>query len=394
MTDRRRVLIVQSTLRPPGGTQAVAAWMIEALKDTCEVGLACWEPPVFEAVNHAYGTTIADRDVSVHAVPGWYQRTAAAMPVSLALFRWALVLRLARRVAHSYDVLISAENEADLGREAIQYIHYPRQLRPRPAADLRWYHRPRALLGAYYALCDRMTGFTLAGVRRNRTLANSAWTAGRVREMDGGVAVSVLPPPVAPALFNLPWEERANGFLCIGRIAAEKEIEKVIAIVEAARQQAPGLELHLVGSRGSEAAYYEKVRALVAARPSWLHLHEHLSRSDLQRMAGSYRYGIHGMRDEHFGMATAEMVEGGCIVFVPDSGGQVEIVGGNSGLIYANPDDAVQKIVQVLNSSDRQAELRAELAQRRGAFSSDRFMQAIRDAVAAMHADRSVGLRR
>jgi len=394
MTDRRRVLIVQSTLRPPGGTQAVAAWMVEALKGTCDVGLACWEPPVFADVNRAYGTTIRDRDVTVHAVPSAYRRIAAAVPLSLALFRWALVLRLARRVSGSYDVLISAENEADLGREAIQYIHYPRQLRPRPAADLRWYHRPRVLLAAYYAVCDRLTGFTLAGVRRNRTLANSEWTAARVRELDGEVHISVLPPPVAPVEISLPWEERANGFLCIGRIAAEKEIEKVIAIVEGVRKQAPGVELHLIGSRGSEEAYYEQVRALVAARSSWLHLHEELSRQDLQRMIGSYRYGIHGMRDEHFGMATAEMVEGGCIVFAPDSGGQVEIVGRNSGLLYANPDDAVSKIVSVLESPERQAGLRVELARRQGAFSSDRFMQAIRDAVEAMDPDASVGLRR
>lgn len=394
MTVRRRVLIVQSTLRPPGGTQAVAAWMVEALKDTCDVGLACWEPPAFEEVNRAYGTAISDREVTVHAVPASYQRLAAAVPVSLALLRWAMVLRLARRVSPSYDVLISAENEADLGREAIQYIHYPRQLRPRPAADLRWYHRPRVLLSAYYALCDRLTGFTLAGVRRNRTLANSEWTANRVRELDGDVAVTVLPPPVASAPFSLPWEARANGFLCIGRIAAEKEIEKVIAIIEAVREHVPGTELHLIGSRGSEAGYYERIRALVRARSTWLHLDEHLSRHDLQQMIGSYRYGIHGMRDEHFGMATAEMVEGGCIVFAPDSGGQVEVVGGNSALLYANRDDAVQKIVTVLNSSDRQAGLRTELARRQGAFSSGRFMQAIRDAVAAMNPDASVRLRR
>lgn len=384
MADRRRVLIVQSTLRPPGGTQAVAAWMVEALKDNCEVGLACWEPPVFAEVNRAYGTTIRDGDVTVHAVPLSYRRLAAAMPLRLALLRWALVLRLARRVSGSFDVLISAENEADLGREAIQYIHYPRQLRPRPVADRRWYHRPRVLLAAYYALCDHLTGFTLAGVRRNRTLANSEWTANRVRELDGGVAVSVLPPPVASASFSLPWEERANGFLCVGRIAAEKELEKVVAIVEAVREQVPGVELHLIGSRGDEAAYYDRVRALGRARSSWLHLHEQVSRSDLQRMIGSVRYGIHGMRDEHFGMATAEMVEGGCIVFVPDSGGQVEIVGGDERLLYASASEAVEKIVAVLSHPDRQTALRSDLSRRRGVFSADRFMQAIRDAVAAM----------
>lgn len=380
--ERRRVLIVQSTLQPPGGTQAVAAWMIEALKETHEIGLACWEPPVLDEVNRAYGTTIRDREVSVHAVPSAYRRFAAAMPVSLALLRWALVLRLARRIAPGFDVLISAENEADLGRDAIQYIHYPRQLRPRPAADLRWYHRPRVMLAAYYALCDRLTGFTLAGVRRNRTLTNSAWTAERMRELDGDVAITVLPPPVTPAANGLPWDQRANAFLCIGRFAAEKELEKVVAIVAAVRHLVPDVELHLIGSRGPEAAYYHRIKALVRAHAPWLHLHEQLSRADLQRTIGGCRYGIHGMRDEHFGMATAEMVEGGCLVFVPDSGGQVEIVGRDPRLLYANTDDAVRKIVTVLSHPDRQAALRADLSRRQGAFSSERFMQAIRDVVA------------
>jgi glycosyltransferase involved in cell wall biosynthesis len=40
----------------------------------------------------------------------------------------------------------------------------------------------------------------------------------------------------------------------------------------------------------------------------------------------TFRYGIHGMLDEHFGMAPAELAAAGCIVFVPNDGGQVEIV--------------------------------------------------------------------
>jgi glycosyltransferase involved in cell wall biosynthesis len=194
----------------------------------------------------------------------------------------------------------------------------------------------------------------------------------------------VLPPPVTPAVTGLPWDRRANAFLCIGRFAAEKELEKVVAIVAAVRPHVPDVELHLIGSRGPEAAYYQRVKELAGAHAPWLHLHEQLSRADLQRMIGGCRYGIHGMRDEHFGMATAEMVEGGCLVFVPDSGGQVEIVGRDPRLVYANVEDAVRKIVDVLSHPDRQAALRADLSQRKGAFSSERFMQAIRDAVAAM----------
>ena len=44
----------------------------------------------------------------------------------------------------------------------------------------------------------------------------------------------------------------------------------------------------------------------------------------------THRYGIHGMREEHFGMAPAEMARAGAIVWVPRGGGQTEIVGGEA----------------------------------------------------------------
>ena len=40
---------------------------------------------------------------------------------------------------------------------------------------------------------------------------------------------------------------------------------------------------------------------------------------------------LHGMREEHFGMAPAEMARAGVIVWVPNGGGQMEIVGDEPG---------------------------------------------------------------
>lgn len=40
--NRKRVLIVQPSLQPPGGGNAVAAWVLEALRDDCEVSLLSW----------------------------------------------------------------------------------------------------------------------------------------------------------------------------------------------------------------------------------------------------------------------------------------------------------------------------------------------------------------
>jgi glycosyltransferase involved in cell wall biosynthesis len=87
------------------------------------------------------------------------------------------------------------------------------------------------------------------------------------------------------------------------------------------------------------------------------------------------------MREEHFGMAPAELVAAGCVVWVPDGGGQVEIVG-DPRLRYRGVDDAIARIVRTLRDPAEEAALRAHLATRAPLFSTERFMREIRSAVA------------
>lgn len=87
------------------------------------------------------------------------------------------------------------------------------------------------------------------------------------------------------------------------------------------------------------------------------------------------------MLKEHFGMVIAEMVSGGMIPFVPNGGGQVEIVNKNEALIYGSSADAVEKINDVLSNTEVQRELRSELQKMKMAFTKDRFQQEIRDVV-------------
>jgi glycosyltransferase involved in cell wall biosynthesis len=368
------VLIVQPSLRPPGGGQAVAAWMIHALQDEYDIALAMWEAPDFDRVNAAYGTAIRG-GIDVHTVRPAVAGAIDRLPFRAALLKWATLIRLARRVSRPTDLLISAENEADFGRPGIQYVHYPRQLRPRPVEDIRWYHRPPGLLDLYYGLCDRLIAFSMAGVQRNLTLANSEWTADRLRVLNPRLAVTVVPPPVAAGFPDVPWDRREDGFVCVGRFAVEKELEKVAAIVDAVRRTAPHVTLHLVGGRDSS-RYYRRVRRLAERHRDWIRLHENVPRDELRRLIASQRYGIHGMREEHFGIAPAEMAAGGCIVFVPNGGGQVEIVG-DARLTYDTVDDAVAKIAAVLRSPGEQRALRAILADRQERFTAARFCATI-----------------
>jgi hypothetical protein len=83
------------------------------------------------------------------------------------------------------------------------------------------------------------------------------------------------------------------------------------------------------------------------------------------------------MREEHFGMAVAELVRGGSIVFVPRGGGQREIIGGEDRLLYGTAAEAAEKITRVLSSPHLQSLLREHLVVRRELFSMERFTRQI-----------------
>ena len=376
--SRRRVLIVHPYLHPAGGSEAVGAWMIDALQDSFDVTLLTWSRPDFDALNRWYGTLIRASDVSVHVVPAAMRRIVDAAPVWLGLLRYALVTRAARREASGYDLVICADNEAVFGRPIIQYIHYPRFLRPRPRGDVRWYHRVPGALKAYYTACAWLVPGTAEEMARNVTLVNSSWTADRTRALYPTADIRVVYPPVTTDFPDVPWDAREPGFFCLGRFASQKETAKVIDILAAVRRVVPEIRLHLAGARTSRAAFRHLAR-LVRPHQSWIQVHDNLSRIQLSALIARQRYGIHGMPEEHFGIGPAEMVRAGCIVFLPDGGGQVEIVSRDDRLLYRTHEEAVAKIVRVLTDADEQTSLRRTLARSAGAFSVEQFVRSIRE---------------
>jgi hypothetical protein len=92
------------------------------------------------------------------------------------------------------------------------------------------------------------------------------------------------------------------------------------------------------------------------------------------------------MGEEHFGMAPAEMVRAGMIVWVPRGGGQVEIVGDEPPLSFGTDEDAIEKIQAVLASPAEQERLRAYLKTQAERFGTERFVREVRDIVATFNA--------
>jgi glycosyltransferase involved in cell wall biosynthesis len=375
---RKTILIVQPSLQPHGGANGVAAWMIQALRDEYDLSIVTWTAVDVEATNRYFGTSLRDSDFSVLLPFAALRRLLDGSPIPLSLLKTQLLIRRARLIHGRYDLLISASNEADLGSQGIQYVHFPAAFLPRPVVDLRWYHGWTAALNAYRLLCRLISEHSTARLKKNLTLVNSQWTADKVRQWHGIDSITVY-PPIAGEFAEVPWPERENGFVCIGRFSPEKEFDKVIDIVAALRARGHDTHLHLVGGRAAKInAYYRHILKRVAENASWLFLHEDISRVDLDTLIAAHRYGIHGMSEEHFGMAVAEMLHGGCIVFVPRGGGQVEIVGGEERVLYSTPEEAVEKITAILANPSLQLTLRESLQQHARQFTTERFTAQMR----------------
>ena len=377
----KRVLLVQPSMQPPGGGNGVAAWVLQALVPVHRVTVLSWRPVEIEPINRFFGTHLHRSDFDTIVVPRSWRALVDHLPVPATLIKLSLLMRFTRRVSAGFDVLFGVYNETDYGRRGVQYVHYPTYLRPRPEVDLRWYHTPPAGLNVYYALADRIAGFSLERMKRNVTLVNSNWTGEHVRRFLGIETRTLYPPVVDPAP-GLPWPERRNGFLAVGRISPEKEYERVMQILARVREHAPDLTLTIVGTWDRHARrYFKALTSLARSLGPWIQFRDNLTRDEVRGLMASHRYGIHGMREEHFGMAPAELARAGAIVWVPRGGGQMEIVGGEAALMYDSDDDASAKITRTIADADEQQRLRQLLAGVSEQFSTANFIRQVRDIV-------------
>ncbi len=283
--------------------------------------------------------------------------------------------------------MISTYNVMDFGRKGIQLIadfSFDDGLRERVASErpqildlLRnnpWTHR--IYLGAVRA----MAGTKRDGWKRNVTIANSRWSARRLKERFG-LESEVLYPPVSDRLPCPPWEDREDGFIYLGRISPEKRIEEIIRVLGAVRERGHDIHLHIVGDT-DDAGYKASIARLCRESGDWAVMEGSLGGDRKGEFIGRHRYGISARDREPFGISVAELVKAGCLVWVPDDGGQVEIVD-HPDLSFRTGDDAVAKIDAVLKSEARRLVLRRHLAEQGRRFTAERFRSGVRAMVAS-----------
>lgn len=381
----KTVLMLQNNMNPPGGANTVALWMLEAIKSDFDVTVLTWEAVDYSTINTFYGTSLKPGDFKVITVSAWIRGLMKLLPDPWLWQRFCVLMRKCKRIQHRYDILLSAHDETDFGRPGLQYVHFPFQrdnwvLEQESERAEGWMDKFRYFFAVRLRPWRLISGFSFRRMKQNRTLVNSSWTGRLYRSVYGPGDVRTVYPPIVGDFAPIPWNERESGFVCIGRFAGDKRIDRIIEILSRVRRHHPSIHLHLVGTlspRDDEGDCYQMVMEAVQRHADWIHLHEDISREDLIALLCGQRYGIHGKLQEHFGLAIAEMLAAGCIPFVPNDGGQVEIVGERKQLLYDCDDEAVENIMAVLENDGLQEDLQKFLLARTNLFSQDSFRQQI-----------------
>jgi glycosyltransferase involved in cell wall biosynthesis len=362
--------------------------MIQALKDDFDLTLLTWRHFSAEVLNRFQGTNIRDSDLKVLR-PNPIVRTIINLDRDYGSIQpIAYLMRVIHAIRKNYDLVIgSGTEEMDLGGAGLVYIHFPHLARfwsqYRDCEGLTLWAKLRAMIGGATRPWIVIADYSIKRFRAATLVVNSDWTAEKVRSFYE-LPTTTLYPPAIRSQDCREWAKRENGFLCLGRITPFKRMDAVISILGQVRLGQPDLTLHLVGVRTEHPGYrgYDrKLDDLINANREWITLHEYMAREELSKLMGRMRYGIHANRDEHFGIAPAEMMASGCIVFVHNSGGQVEIVGEDPRLCFDADEDAIEKIASVVAAPALQASILASLAPRRSMFSPEKFMQGLRTIV-------------
>lgn len=374
-----RVAVVHPRLVPGGGSEACAMWTLQALQDDHRLTLITMGRPDLAEMNRTYGTNVDTAGVDIRSL-----RIPLGTRERFDALRGARLARYCRRHAGSFDAMISAYNVMDFGAAGIQLIAdfsfddaLRRELHAEGGAGGGPFYGASLPRSLYLGIARALSGDRKDGWKRNLTLANSRWTRDLLKERFG-IDAGVVYPPVVGGYPFVPWEDREEGFVVMARLVPEKGIRLVIEILYEVRREHP-VHLHILGRR-ERSAHARDIERLCRHNSGWVHLEGEVYGPKKAEFLAGHKYGISGCRSEAFGLAVAEMVKAGMIVWVPDGGGQTEIAA-HPGLVYSGPGRAVSLIRTALGDPAAAAALREHLAVQAGLFSSGRFAAEMNAAV-------------
>jgi glycosyltransferase involved in cell wall biosynthesis len=359
-----------------GGSEATAMWALHALQDRARVTFTTASPVDWDDLNATYGTAVSPDKVTLLPAP---RLPGVNTGTVVAFWQRAWFERFCRTLGGRFEACLSAYNPIHFGQRAIQLIgdfsfDEKCRLALYPTAADQARHRPSIVRQAYLTIGDhlarRQDEPTFAP--EDLIVANSHWTAARLREHFALKEVPVLAPPSMAPLSAIAGREPL-GFVAMNRITPEKEIGTLLEILDRVRAAGRPATLDLLGKFGND-RYSRGIRRMAEERREWVRTPGFLGPREKAALFASRSFGLHTCRVEAFGIAVAEMAAAGLIPFVPAEGGTREIAGADS-LVFRDPDDAVAKILALLDRPESHAPLRHRLEENVARFAPERFSE-------------------
>lgn len=362
-----------------GGSEATAMWTLRALQREFDVTFTTASPVDWDELNAAYGSDVVPELIKFRPAP---RIPGVKTSEGLIHLRLRQFERFCQSIAPQYDICLSAYNPVDFGRPAIQLIgdfSFSEEMRKRlyihGESQLR--HKKSLVRDAYLNLVNA-TGVKLRPLadRGDLVLANSTWTVMQLEEYFGVEDAPIIYPPVTLPTASAGSVRDPLGFVCLGRVVPEKEIERIIAILTAVRERGFPVKLRLIGDLDAS-SYSRSIADLVAENSEWIIPEGFLDLEQKQAVLASQSFALHACRIEAFGIAVAEMASMGCVPFVPATGGAGEIVR-DPRLQFNTDKEAVEKIVAMLESPETVESIRRELPEEMNRFGPKVFTEELR----------------
>jgi glycosyltransferase involved in cell wall biosynthesis len=368
-----KALITHFSFVTIGGAERVALKIAVYLREVMgmEVEVLCFDAPDEKKLASQFGLSSQDGIK--------FTELKSPFGISLQLFRIAHLHRVSRKIAGEFDLCISTYNEQDFGRPALQYVHHPifesravlRKYKIIPRENI--IDRYGFLEPIYYGMLDFYSGSEVSARRKNVTLTNSGFMAG-ILEGCGYRDVNVL----YPGFLELEGSVDGSGtkkhqIFSLGRIEPDKHTTELVRLYKVLHEADPSLKLIVCGLAGS-ADYLAEVKSLIHELNVPVELVLDQDRASVLRMIHESKYYINPKPYEHFGIATVEAIEAGCIPFVHNSGGNREIVS-HEVLRFEDAEELGRNFIQLMADEKLQTKIKTGLKSDLEKYSSATFFK-------------------
>ena len=291
-----------------------------------------------------------------------------------------------KKVLKKADICISGANIFDFGKPAHHIILQGRFLSDNAFSDF-YMHRPP--LKGFPLFIRKIRTFVaetflrpLIGIRSTRKLladprehfyVPSRYVGDAMRAFYGPFNCTLLYPPTMFEISPMDVEREPFRVIYLGRIHPEKEIDKIIDIVDLARDLSKKpLTLQIAGYLKNN-PYALSLQNIAEGKP-WIQFVGPVFEEKKDAFLLSGTYAIHAERDEAFGISVTEYLKAGCISIVPDEGGTMEIVD-NPDLTYHTVEEAAMILTHLVSDEEFRQKQLNRCKERAVFFSADNYMR-------------------